>query len=570
MILKKVSNLWNYSPRKLPPSGIQHSPFAIRHFLFVPFLLSVLCLHPAHAQTNAVKIVTPAPTVDLARARAWLTARVPQMLADTTTPVRVLATTAQALTDTNLTAQLRTAILARQRPDGFFTEPGTPDALYDQVTAIEVLDAEHNDCVWKGALALASRQHPDGGWSATLGKSDRADAVSTAHATRTLRWAGFSRHLHGHETSEDFSSRSSRAWNFLFALQDENTGLLGYETSSFGSWGATAARCYAFPGEKFSGLDMRRAIVAIASPDLCSYPARDALREAIRLAALIDYFPRSVGLVYIDALTSDLAKHQQTDGHWPSTVPKGNELLATANAITLLEELPEARYLDNEELSVPVLPRALYHVSSLTDSTLAGSLLFSMPAETADLLLIAPERISQTNLVALCNHATLMTALQRRFTNPETKNFNTLGWKLADIAKAARAGPITFDRIANHIADEKNIPVKNLLGTDDLTAALDTLTDKQLAKALAELEKIPVRERLYEARNAWAHDSLPALETEIAALIPPTLKPVLEKLAATSATRIRTELQKNPDTLLILDAFLALGPRGILARLSEK
>ena len=55
---------------------------------------------------------------------AWLTARVPAMLADTTTPVRVLATTAQALTDTNLTAQLRTAILRRKRPDGFFANPG--------------------------------------------------------------------------------------------------------------------------------------------------------------------------------------------------------------------------------------------------------------------------------------------------------------------------------------------------------------------------------------------------------------------------------------------------------------
>lgn len=559
MTHSKNSNLWNFPSRWFPASGIRSSAFGIRHFALL--LLLPLCVPSVPLVPSAT-----AQTVDVARARAWLTARVPAMLADTTTPIRVLATTAQALTDTNLTAQLRTAILARQRSDGFFATPGTADAQFDQTAAELTIAHDHPAAALRSVRALLSRQQPDGGWTASLGTTGRSDAISTAETLIEIVFTSAQSHKSegGEELAEKSQAALMRGAKFLESLQDETTGLLGYETSSYGAWGATAAGYYVLALASSQNLTTRRAYIALATPDLRSYPARDPLREARRLLLAMRMIPPQAADIYKLGLLSELANKQQPDGHWPVIKPQTNELLATASALILARALTSSKTGTGR-------PCAALHFSelpgSLGERNSRARILLTLPAETADTLLVDQDEIFNHRIVVLCNQASLMTALQRRFTNPETKNFNTLGWKLADIAKAARAGPITLDRIANHISDEKNIPVKYLLGTDDLTAALDTLTDKQLARAVAELEKIPVRDHLNRARNLWAANSWD-IKQEIAALIPPTLKPVLEKLSALAATRIRTELQKNPDTLLILDAFLALGPTGILARLN--
>lgn len=510
-----------------------------------------LLLSPAFAQSR---------TVDVAAAEAWLEDRFSTLLATTTTPVRALAAVAWSLGTTQAQAAVAATLVARQRAEGCWSEPGTSGALADQAFALVALaGASTNAVVDRGLHALLRHQRREGGWSSTLGRYDHPDTISTAWAVFALMTAGA---RPGNTGATAIAA--ARARSFVAAQQDPDSGAIGDQSSGFGHWAATAAGWWVLgTGDDPRTLPPRRALQALTQNRALVQPARQPLYALHFLRPAAAALPEGRAAAIAEALRAECARHQADDGHWPApkTQPDADDALATALVLSYLRpaRTPSAAMLP---------PRVAWRIVRPAGGSEVHVLL-TLPAEPADLGLVDVRRHAARPLFVGYDAAAVESALLGRATNA-AGSVRPWAAAVAELQRDLRAGPVTLSALADFVAAETLRRPEALLTPEDFLAVVDGLDAKAEQQLARQLGALPAAKLLADARAAWAHDDAVALARSVEAAIPVALRSAVATLRAKAADRLRERLRSGEPCDLLLDAWLALGPDGVLARLDAR
>ena len=502
--------------------------------------------------------------MDVAKARAWLEQQIPRLIADTTTPVRVLALAALGLHDSPNVALVEDAVCERQHPDGWWAEPGTSDTLADQAIALMVASSQcDRNRTLAGVARLIGAQRKDGGWSASMGKFDHADATSTGLASLAVRFVEHTLKISTEEQRKTpgITATHHFAYEFLANLQDADTGALGHEGRVYGDWGSTAAGIADMSIGGFGqSLALRRAIVAVSRPEVLSRPAHDPVLAAWLACWSLDVLPVRTRKFLCDSLFDELARHQQPDGRWIAPKPSRREKdeYVTAAALVCLRLLDAAQRESFRPISLPT--RRTVVVANL-------SVIVCIPAEKADTLLLDVSDSKATRLLTGYDAVAVQFAILRRSTDPKSGSLRPWAEAVAEMQRNLHAGPVSPATIPDFIADEMRLRPQPLLTPDDFTAILDDLDAKAEKRFAKQLGKIPVDKLFAESREAWASNDDETLARNIEAMIPDELRPAIAKLRERAAKRLAEELKHDDNALVLLDAWLALGKDGILSQL---
>lgn len=507
-----------------------------------------------------------ADAADFAAARAWLAGQVPRLLGDTTTPVRVLALSALVLRDTPEAPMLADIVCGRQSKAGWWAGPGTSGALADQAAAL-ILAASHGrrEATLAGLARLVEARQKPGGWSSTMGRHDHADAISTALAAQAIQraTAGFDFTAAENGRMPGLSSVRSSTLEFIRTVQDDDTGAIGYDARVNGDWGSTAAGIVALAASGYGRcLPLRRAIVALDRPDALGHFPRQPLTGAWMACALFTSLPEQTGRLLSASLGQQLAHHQQADGRWPAP----RQHAADGDEFTTAVAILCGGLLDRGDPGPPLIPPPTS--PAVPCPRFPGArILLSLPAEKADTLLFNPSDTGADRLLVTCDFSAVGEAFRARAFDPSGRVPRPWGEALAGLILRAKAGVVAPDTIQRFVSNELRLRPHPLLAADEIASLIDPLdapTDKRLARALSRLDATKL---FSEARELWAGNKTAGLEALLEANVPGELRPAVARLRALAAERIAGELAKGGRPLIVLEAWLALGPDGVLARL---
>lgn len=512
----------------------------------------------------------PAATVDLARAEAWLVERVPALTTGTNFPVRTLALTAIALRERPAVRRLAETICARQRRDGFWRELGTAQALADQALGvIAVAGQGPRECAGAGARALLAVRRDDGGWSASMGRHDHADATSIALAGMALKAAA------AMWPAGEYDARASAirdpdvmrsAARCLAGLQDIRSGALGLESRAVGTWSATVAGLVGFSlaGEGRS-LPARRAVAALTRPEVLDRPSRQPLLDAWLAACAIPACPAGVGDKLHQALEAELVAHQQPDGRWLAPGPQrvDGEIFATAGALAAARQLSETTRGGNGPVDLAA-PGSLLWTNGLFGHAV---FLISMPAEAADALLVAPDRLRGERLFVSFDGWACLDHFARRADDATNRPHARVATLAAGIRRVLDEGGTAAGTIPTLAARLLRLRPEPLLRPVDFEETIGSIDDRTMERIAGRLAAGDFDALLEQARACWSEESWACLADRVDALIPPGVAPAVAALRARAAERVAGRLGDGTACVVVLDAWLAFGVDGVLARL---
>lgn len=451
-----------------------------------------------------------AGTVDTARARGWLEAQVPALIA-TSASVRVLAAVALALPAASpARASIEITLQTRQAADGFWTRPGSTGALEDQGFAL--LAMRDPGAMAGGGRALLSMQRADGGWSPTLGRYDHADAVSTALALAALRAGGLRTADPAH----------AAAVAFLDGLRDAESGAYGYESRGLGAWGSTAA---AIHGRDRIDFDAATAWHSLAEPLLLQRKPRRPLVEALFLAEMSGRLPTVRTANIRTGLRRQIESEQAADGHWPAPGRQREDGDAYATALTLLA-------LERLERAPVPPPMVRPIVLQREGQTLA--VLLALPAREAETMLVEVGTFPVRQLAVPCGIESL---------------------------EGIGAGPLRVAEVPRHARDALRLAPRPLLAASNYIA--------WASNAVAALTADSAAPAFRAARAAWLDNDPEKLARHLDTLLPRSHRAELAQLRHQARAGLEDRLRTGEACLVVLDAWLACGEDGLLAGLKR-
>ncbi len=336
---------------------------------------------------------------------------------------------------------------------------------------------------------------------------------------------------------------------------------------AYGGWSSTGASILGLQtAECGTTLAARRGLDALLRPDIQIKRALHPFLDALLLrVALYRHGGSFRDRIEMD-LVAELGRRRRADGSWPvaDKSREGDPIFVTSLARMALQP---------EKLSALLGPPLPVHPPLLKQIKTPGgiaTILVSLPAEPADTFLFDDSLLAAAAKSRLIFSYDPFDAEMQFIRNARDIGIGQLvPWAraLSDLGNDADLRHVTFDALPNFFRDKIPASPEYLLTPKDIATIAPHLHGDAGRQLAAELLAANIPATFARAREAWASGDELATTAAVEAMIPNSLRGEVTALRRISAEKLATELAKPGNCFVLLDAWLALGPDGVFARL---